>query len=98
MSDTPIDDRIARDLSEVIYSAYAQQAAGPIHPQKEQVLLARLAEALRPTVESGSEAEMVAAANAALSAWEQAEPEVKGPRLAGIDPRAATVTLLSPLR
>lgn len=91
--DTPAADVVARDLAERTFSAYAQQAKGPLHPQHEQSLLTRLAEAGRPLVGAGSTADLVSALNGALDAFEQAEPEIRGPRLATLDRDARTVTL-----
>lgn len=87
----PDPDHTARHLAERILSAYAQQAEGPTHPQQEQSLLARLAEALLPAVGEGEQA-AVAAANAALHAWEQAQPDIRGPRVKSLDLANATVT------
>ena len=93
MTDTPEPDRIARDLAERVYAAYAQQATGPFHPQQEQTLLARLAEAIRP---AGDGAGLTQAVNAALEAWEQADREVGGPRFARIDPGDGSLVLDRP--
>lgn len=98
MSDTPEPDDKARLLAERVHSAYAQQARGPMHPQHEQALLARLAEAIRPGIGSGEKGEgsgLVSAVNAALDAWEEAEPEIRGPRVLKVDVEAATVTLVT---
>lgn len=93
MLETPERDLVARSLAEAIYAAYARQAVGPIHPQQEQSLLARLAEALRPVVEPGSGRDPVEVANAALAAWEVAEPGIRGPRLRALDRDNGSVTL-----
>ena len=85
-------DQAAGLLAERILSAYAQQAQGPTHPQQEQSLLARLVEALRPAVAVGPGA-AVAAANAVLDAWEQAQPDLRGPRVHGLDLAGGAVTL-----
>ncbi|GEP12333.1 hypothetical protein [Methylobacterium gnaphalii] len=92
MSDTPALDITARRLAEGTYSAYAQQASGSIHPQHEQTLLTRLAEAARPAV-ADSPGATVNALNAALDAFEQAEPGIRGPRLAAADVATGEVRL-----
>lgn len=92
MSDTPAPDHAARSLAEQVFSAYAQQAEGPLQPQHEQVLVTRLAEAARPRIADG-EGALVAAVNAALDAFEQAQPEIRGPRLAGADAATGVVRL-----
>lgn len=93
MADTPEPDRAARTLAERVYSAYAQQAAGSIHPQQEQTLLARLAEAIRPALRSG---EVTGAVNGALDAWERADGRAGGPRFARIDPGDGSLHLDRP--
>ena len=85
-------DRTAAHLAERILSAYARQARGPTHPQQEQSLLARLAEALQPAVREGEPAS-VSASNATLDAWERAQPDIAGPRIQNLDLADGTVTL-----
>lgn len=94
MTDTPEPDMRARMLAERAYSAYAQQAQGPLEPVAEQTLLARLAEALRPAIDESPQ-KLADAANAAFDAWEAAGSPIRGPRLARADAAAGTVTLRS---
>jgi hypothetical protein len=92
MSDTPIPDDTARSLAEQVFSAYAQQSSGPMHPQHEQTLLSRLVEAARPVIAHGSD-DLARALNEALDAFEQAEPAIRGPRVAGADAATGVVRL-----
>lgn len=80
MPDTPEADQIARDIAENVYAAYAHQATSAIHPSSEQVILTRLAEAIRPAI-GGSSEDIVAASNTVLDDWETNNPDVRGPRV-----------------
>lgn len=93
MSDTPEPDRAARVLAENIYAAFCRQATMPAHPLEEQTILTRLIEAIRPQIGSGSPGAIIDAANAALSAWEERDPEVRGPRIASVNQIDGSVTL-----
>ncbi|MHB2204927.1 hypothetical protein [Methylobacterium sp. CM6257] len=93
MSDTPAPDRAARVIAENVYVAFCQQATMRVHPQEEQMILARLVEAIRPKIGSGSPGEIVEAANTALSVWEQRDPNVRGPRVVSVNEIDGSVTL-----
>jgi hypothetical protein len=82
--DTPEVDRTARTIAENVYAAYMRQAEGGRHPQTEQTLLARLAEAIRPEVPGGTPRDIIDAANAALDAWERQGTD-RGPRVTALD-------------
>ncbi|UMY17982.1 hypothetical protein MMB17_01070 [Methylobacterium organophilum] len=92
MEATTKAEQAARRLAELTYSAYAQQATALFHPQQEQTLLARLAEAAQPRIGRDG-GEIVAALNAALEAWEQADGQICGPRIAQVDPAGGQVRL-----
>lgn len=92
MSNTPEPDQIARDIAENVYAAYAQQATSAIHPSNEQVLLTRLAEAIRPVV-GGSSDGLVQASNAVLDDWESNNPDVRGPRVVTALPAERSVSM-----
>lgn len=81
-----------RYLAEAVYEAYAQQATVPAHRMAEQTLLTRLVERFGP-LEGADASELTVAANAVLDEWEMREPEVRGPRLAGLDAATGAVTL-----
>ena len=85
MSDTPAPDRAARVIAENVYVAFCRQATMPTRPIEEQTILARLVEAIRPQIGSGSPGAIIEAANAALSVWEQWDPDVRGPRVMSIN-------------
>ena len=53
-NDTPDADRAARVIAENVYAAFCRQATMPAHPLEEQTILARLVEAIRPHIGSGS--------------------------------------------
>ena len=93
MSDTLAPDRAARVIAENVYIAFCRQATMPTRPIEEQTILARLVEAIRPQIGSGSPGAIIEAANAALAAWEQRDPDVRGPRLASVDQIDGSVTL-----
>ena len=92
MNETPDLDRAARAIAENVYAAFCRQATMPAHPLEEQTVVTRLVEAIRPHVGGAPEA-IVEAANAALSAWEQRDPDVRGPRVVAVDPADGSVTL-----
>ncbi len=92
MTDTPAPDHAARNLAEQVFAAYARLVEGPLQPQHEQVLVTRLAEAARLRIAAGENA-LVNAVNASLDAFEEAEPAIRGPRLAGADPATGVVRL-----
>ncbi|WP_147028067.1 hypothetical protein [Methylobacterium oxalidis] len=91
--DTPDADRVARTVAENVYAAYSRQISGATHPQTEQTMLARLAEAIRPQVPSGAPGAIIEAANGVLDAWERQDPEVRGPRVSAIDLIDGSVTV-----
>lgn len=91
--DTPDADGVARRIAENVYAAFCRQATMPAHPLEEQTILARLVEAIRPQVGTGSPGALVEAANAALSAWEQRDPEIRGPRVVAVNPIDGAVTV-----
>ncbi|SFM16456.1 hypothetical protein [Methylobacterium pseudosasicola] len=91
--DTPDADRAARVIAENVYAAFCRQATLPIRPMEEQTILARLVEAIRPQIGNGAPGAIVEAANAALSAWEQRDPEVRGPRVVAVNPIDGAVTV-----
>ncbi|CAM2766888.1 hypothetical protein ACLBXJ_20055 [Methylobacterium mesophilicum] len=91
--DTPHADGVARRIAENVYAAFCRQATMPAHPLEEQTILARLVEAIRPQVGTGSPGALVEAANAALSAWEQRDPEIRGPRVVAVNPIDGAVTV-----
>ncbi|MER2269758.1 hypothetical protein [Methylobacterium oxalidis] len=93
--DTPDADRVARTVAENVYAAYSRQMSGATHPQTEQTMLARLAEAIRPQVPSGAPGAIIEAANGVLDAWERQDPEVRGPRVSAIDLIDGSVTVRS---
>ncbi|TXM93695.1 hypothetical protein [Methylobacterium sp. WL116] len=80
MSDTPDPDRAARVIAENVYAALCRQATMPAYLLEEQTIVTRLVEAIRPQIGIGSTGAIVEAANAALSAWEQRDPDARGPR------------------
>ena len=92
MNETPDLDRAARAIAENVYAAFCRQATMPAHPLEEQTVVTRLVEAIRPQV-GGAPGAIVEAANAALSAWEQRDPDVRGPRVVAVDPADGSVTL-----
>ncbi|RYE92158.1 MAG: hypothetical protein EOO77_47180 [Oxalobacteraceae bacterium] len=92
MSDTPEADQVARDIAENVYAAYAHRATSAIHPSHEQVLLTRLAEAIRPVI-GGSSDGIVRAANTALDDWEMTNPDVRGPRVVRTRPADRSVSM-----
>ncbi|MCJ2133361.1 hypothetical protein MKK69_04670 [Methylobacterium sp. J-026] len=71
-------------IAENVYVAFCQQATMPAHRLEEQTILTRLVEAIRPRIGSSPGA-IVEAANAALSAWEQRDPDVRGPRVVSVN-------------
>ncbi|MCJ2011757.1 hypothetical protein [Methylobacterium sp. J-076] len=93
MSDTPAPDRTARAMAENVYAAFCRQARMP-HPfREEQTILARLAEAIRPQIGTGSPGDIIAAANVVLDEWERRDPDVRGPRVVSANQIDATVTV-----
>lgn len=97
MQETPDADKAARTIAENVYSTFTTQAAAFIHPAKAQILVTRLVEGIRPEITSPPAA-IVAAANRVLEAWEQANDEVRGPRVASLDPTDGSVRMTLPLR
>lgn len=95
MQETPEADKAARTIAENVYFAFTRQATTFIHPAKEQILVTRLVEAIRPEIGSSSEA-VLSAANRTLEAWEQTNDEVRGPRVASLDPTDGSVTMMLP--
>ncbi|KQP59748.1 hypothetical protein [Methylobacterium sp. Leaf108] len=95
MQETPDADKAARNIAENVYFAFSRQATSFIHPAKEQILLTRLVEAIRPEIASSQDM-IVVAANDALVAWEQANDEVRGPRVASLDLTDGSVTMSLP--
>ncbi|MFK5599937.1 hypothetical protein ACFZ8E_23515 [Methylobacterium sp. HMF5984] len=93
MSDTPDPDRAARVIAENVYAAFCRQGTMPAHPLEEQTIVTRLVEAIRPQIGIGSTGAIVEAANAALSAWEQRDPDVRGPRVVAVNQTDGSVTL-----
>jgi hypothetical protein len=91
--DTPDADRVARAIAENVYAAFCRRATMPAHPLEEQTILARLVEAIRPQIGRGAPGAIVEAANAALSAWEQRDPDVRGPRVVAVNPVDGAVTV-----
>lgn len=91
MPDTPDADRTTREIAEHIFAAYAKQANGRIHPGVEQTLLTRLAEALRPLI-GGAAGLLVEAGNRVLDDIELTAPELRGPRIASLNPIDKAVT------
>lgn len=85
MSDTPAPDRAARVIAENVYIAFCRQATMPARPLEEQTILARLVEAIRPQIAMGSPGAIIEAVNAALSVWDQRDPDVRGPRVMSIN-------------
>ena len=57
------------------------------------VSVERALEAIRPQIGSGSPEAVIEAANTALSAWEQRDPDVRGPRVASVNQIDGSVTL-----
>lgn len=94
--DTSAVDRTARTIAENVYAAYWRQAQGSDHPQTEQTVLARLAEAIRPEIPGGSPGAIIAAANAVLDAFEQRSPEIRGPRVTALNRADGTVMVGPP--
>ncbi|MCJ2023135.1 hypothetical protein [Methylobacterium sp. J-067] len=93
MNETPDLDLRARAIAENVYAAYCRQATMPIPYREEQTVLARLVEALRPQIGSGTPGELIEAANIALSDWEQRDAKVRGPRVASINQIDGVVTV-----
>ena len=93
MSDTPAPDRAARVIAENVYAAFCRQATMPAHPLEEQTILTRLVETILPQIGSGSPGAIIDAVNAALSAWELRDPDIRGPRVTAIDQSDGAVTL-----
>lgn len=93
MNETPEADRRARVIAENVYAAYCRQATMPIPYREEQTVLARLVEAVRQPGGNRSPGEIVDAANLALSEWEQRDAQVRGPRIAAINPVDGSVTV-----
>ena len=91
MPDTPDVDRNARDMAERVFAAYAKQANVRIHPGVEQTLLTRLAEALRPLIGRAAD-RLVDAANRVLDDIELTVPDLRGPRIASLNPVDKAVT------
>lgn len=91
--DTPEVDRSARTIAENVYAAYWRLARGSDHPQVEQTVLARLAEAIRPEIPAGSAGAIIDAANAVLDAFEQQNPGIRGPRVSALDRVAGSVVV-----
>jgi hypothetical protein len=79
--DAPGVERTVRTIAENVSAGYRRHAAGAVHPQLEQTILARLAEAIRPEMPGGSPGAVLAAANAVLDAVEQQEAVLR------VDPR-----------
>jgi hypothetical protein len=93
MNETPDADRVARSLAENVYAAFSRQATMPTPYREEQTVITRLVEAIRPQIGSGSPGEIIAAANQALSDWEQRDADVRGPRVVSANQRDCTVTV-----
>lgn len=91
--DTPDVDRTARTIAETVYAAYWRHARGSDHPQVEQTVLARLAEAIRPEIPGGSPGAVIDAANAVLDAFEQQNPGIRGPRVSALNRADGSVTV-----
>ena len=91
--DTPEIDRTARTIAETVYAAYWRHAQGSDHPQVEQTILARLAEAIRPALPGGSPGAVIDAANGVLDAFEQQNPGIRGPRVSALDRADGSVTV-----
>lgn len=92
MSDSASFDEQPRRLAEVVYEAYAQQATAPAQRMAEQNLVTRLVERLEPLAGAEPSA-LVAAVNAVFDDWESREPDVRGPRVAVLDPATGALTL-----
>ena len=84
MSDTPALDRAARVIAENVYAAFCRQATMPAHP---------LVEAIRPQIGVGSPGAIIEAVNGVLSAWEERDPDIRGPRIASVNQIDGSVTL-----
>ena len=91
--DTPDLDKAARSIAENVYAAFARMAAMSAEPLAEQTVLTRLIEAIRPQIARGSMQAIMDAANGALDAWEQRDPDVRGPRVEAVDPGDGAVTM-----
>ena len=92
MPDTPEADRIARDMAENVYAAYAHRATSAIPPSDEQLLLTRLAEAIRPVIGQSPE-DIVVASDAVLDDWEINNPGMRGPRVTTALPADGSVAM-----
>ena len=95
MQETPEADKAARNIAENVYSAYEQQATTRIHPTKMQTLLARLAEIIKPELNSSPDI-IITVVNGTLDAWEQTNDEVQGPRVASLNVTDGSVTMSLP--
>jgi hypothetical protein len=95
VQETPDADKAARDIAENVYFAFSRQATTLIHPTKVQTLLTRLAEAIRPEINSSPDL-IISAANRTLDAWEQISDEVRGPRVASLNLTDGSVTMNLP--
>lgn len=94
--DTPEIDRTARTIAENVYAAYMRQASGSLHPQAEQTLLARLAEAIRSALPGATPSNIIGAINAALDVWEQQSGGVRGPRVSVLNRADGSVGMDTP--
>ncbi|MFK5598237.1 hypothetical protein ACFZ8E_14760 [Methylobacterium sp. HMF5984] len=89
----PDADKAARTIAENVYAAFYRQETIPAQSPEEQTIVTRLVEAIRPQISSGSPGAIVEVANAALSAWEQRDPDVSGPRVVAINQTDGAVTM-----
>jgi hypothetical protein len=91
--DIPSVDKAARTIAENVYYAFRGQGTTLIDPPpKEQTLLARLVEAIRPEIGASADA-IISAANKALAAWEENNDEAQGPRVASVNLTDGSVTM-----
>ncbi|MER2264630.1 hypothetical protein [Methylobacterium oxalidis] len=90
--DIPDLDQTAHTIAESVVSAYTRQAEGGTG-QKEQTLLTRLVEAIRPEVPGGTPRDIIDAANAALDAWEQQSGAARGPRVSVLNRAEGSVKM-----
>ncbi|GJE60281.1 hypothetical protein [Methylobacterium trifolii] len=91
--DTPEIDDAARTIAENVLEAYSRQLTGVTSPQVEQTVVTRLVEAIRPQLSEGTTDGIIEAANAVLAAWEQQDPNIRGPRVGAVDPTTRLVSL-----
>ena len=92
-NDIPDADRAARVIAENVYAAFCRRATMPAHPLEAQTILTRLVEAIRPEIGGGAPGTIIEAANAVLSAWEQRDPEIRGPRVTAVNQIDGAVTV-----